>query len=459
MIENQLLAMPPSMRCLLFQQTVYNQPVYLARRHLSTTSLNLYPRQRAVPSKTSLRPSPSVAPTPESKSTASTALPSEPQPKPKGRPRSFPIIPRDPVSRPQTIVPLSYLPAPSNNPDQTPLPSPPIDATILTSTTTLLTTPPPRFLYSAPRFLHVPINNRVPEICLLGRSNVGKSTLINALAGISSAGRSHGSTVSSAKKQHGSLKGLAITSAKAGCTRTLNGYAFGLPDPGKTQPVKKVEKEVKSGPKTRSERREAQSRNRDTTPAAAMILLDLPGYGQNSQSAWGVEISKYLSRRQQLRGAVLLIDSIAGIKEGDRQVLRLLRDGEIRTSVVLTKADKLGYGLSYSGEERVQQMCASVWEELRKIETKGQGRTNWTEGGERGWEREIWVTGAGDPKKGGGVGVEGARFAIARMAGLVQDERDFEGGRVVVPEQKIVPFENVVWGPVGGREKGARASF
>jgi GTP-binding protein len=156
---------------------------------------------------------------------------------------------------------------------------------------------------------------------------------------------------------------------------------------------------------------------------------------------------------------VLLIDSIAGIKEGDRQVLRLLRDGEIRTSVVLTKADKLGYGLSYSGEERVQQMCASIWEELRKIETKGQGRTDWTEGGERGWEREIWVTGAGDPRRGGGVGVEGARFAIARMAGLVQDERDFEGGRVVVPEQKIVPFENVVWGPVGGREKGVRASF
>lgn len=264
--------------------------------------------------------------------------------------------------------------------------------------------------------------------------------------------------MSSAKKQTGSLKGLAITSAKAGCTRTLNGYAFGLPD-GKPQPGKKIEKEVKSGPKTRSERREVQGRNRDSTPAAAMILLDLPGYGQNSQSAWGVEISKYLTRRRQLRGAVLLIDSIAGIKEGDRQVLRLLRDGEIRTSVVLTKADKLGYGLSYSGEERVQQMCASIWEELRKIETKGQGRTDWTEGGERGWEREIWVTGAGDPRRGGGVGVEGARFAIARMAGLVQDERDFEGGRVVVPEQKIVPFENVVWGPVGGREKGVRASF
>lgn len=487
--------MPPSMRCLLLQQTVYKQSTNLPRRYLSTSSANLYPRQRsALPAaKPSTRSQASTTPersppstTKPSRTKPSTTKPSTAKPSPRSPPttnkpssttrkssppkpsqqtdapqppqkkRPPPSPPKDPLSRPQTIVPLSYLPGPSNNPDRTPLPSPEVPPTLLTSTTTLLTTPPPRFLYSAPRFLHVPINTRVPEICLLGRSNVGKSTLINALAGISSAGRSHGSTVSSAKKQKGSLKGLAITSAKAGCTRTLNGYAFGLGvQTGRT--TKKPVVETKSL-RTRSERREAQSRNRDSTPSAALIMLDLPGYGLNSQSAWGAEIAKYLTRRAQLRGAILLIDAIAGLKEGDRQVLRILRDNAVRTSIILTKADKLGYGVSYKGEERVKDMCESVWDELRKIERKG--AEVWVEGGDKGWEREIWVTGAGDPKKGGGVGVDGARFAIARMAGLVTDERDFDGEKIVVPEQRIVPFEQLTWGPVGGaRRGGERASF
>lgn len=421
-LESQLLAMPAPMRCLLLQQAVY-RPSYIPCRHLSSASSALNSPQPPQPPTTS-----------------------SPQPPPSAS------------------APLSFLPSPSNNPLRQPIPAAPVPPALLATATTILTTPPPRFLYSAPRFLNLPINARVPEICLLGRSNVGKSTLINALAGVasSSAGRSHGSAVSSAKRgQKSSLNanintkkgglGLAITSSKAGCTKTLNGYAFGLPPPNSRPQPPSVKPDLSSDqPKprtsTRSARRLLASHNHDPTPSAALVLMDMPGYGQNSRSEWGAEIAKYLSRRRALRGAILLVDAVAGLKDGDRAVLRLLRDARVRVAVVLTKADKLGYGYGRDGEKglaEVGRVCESVWDLLRDLE---RGVEGWEEG--TGWEGEIWVTGAGDPRT-GGVGVEGARFAIARMAGLVVDEREVMGRTAATvaerPKQRIVPFEELKW--------------
>ena len=296
--------------------------------------------------------------------------------------------------------------------------------------------------------LNVPVNTLIPEVCVLGRSNVGKSTLINALAGAigATAGRSHGL---GARKS-----GMAITSSKAGSTKTMNAFGFGEPGGQLLKEYamrRQAENEALEKPGlSRAEKRELRNKpNREKRPQHALILVDMPGYGFNSEVAWGVEIKKYLERRSILKGAILLIDAVAGIKDGDRMAMEMLREAGTRTAVVLTKADKL------ESPEQVDEMCVKVWEELRKIE---QGSLTWIEGA--GWESEIWVTGAGDPKS-GGLGVAGARLAICRMAGVVKDKRKLQfgvgadgvaagaaqaaHGGVQQKAQKIIPFDQIQW--------------
>ena len=372
---------------------------------------------------------------------------------------------------------LSFCPGPSNDPSPRALPAPPPAESTLTSVNTLFTSTTQQLLWTAPRFFDIPFNNLVPEVCILGRSNVGKSTLLNALGGASSsvARRVHGQTARKA--------GMAITSPTAGCTKLMNAYAFGPPTAG---PVllpslpktlssllpseSDLQKLIDTTTSPTSSRRTRRSGSKSSLPIntalspaerrqlildthlqslyrppipRSLIILDTPGYGLNSQRTWGVELSKYLKRRTMLRGAVVLIDSVAGIKKGDQMALALLRDHNVRTTIVLTKADKVR-----SKPGHINQVCLDVWEELRRIEGKGHGHgARWSEG--NGWEREVWVTGAGDLKSKNGVesnNVAGARMAICKMAGLVADDRREE---IVVPEAakppvgRIVTFEEI----------------
>ena len=130
-----------------------------------------------------------------------------------------------------------------------------------------------------------------PEFAVLGRSNVGKSSLINSLLG----------------------QKLAHVSSTPGRTRTINFIGiFAKP----------------------------------TNPRPEMIMVDLPGYGyakisRSISAEWPKFIEPYLKDRQTLRVCVVLIDANVPAQESDRQLLEFLRTIEREFIVVATKADKL----------------------------------------------------------------------------------------------------------------------
>lgn len=136
----------------------------------------------------------------------------------------------------------------------------------------------------------------LPEIALVGRSNVGKSSLINSLC---------------------CHRGLARVGATPGVTRTLNFYLFhGRMAPG-----------------------------RETF----FYLVDLPGYGyarvgRQQQRLWQSCIDQYLTASQRLRLLCQLVDVRLPPQDIDLAVYRQLRNGAALVRLVATKADKLSRG-------------------------------------------------------------------------------------------------------------------
>jgi GTP-binding protein len=145
---------------------------------------------------------------------------------------------------------------------------------------------PVSFLKSAPglRFLPDPT---VPEIAFAGRSNVGKSTLLNRLT---------------------NRTGLARTSNTPGRTQELNFFDVGSP--------------------------------------LRFRLVDMPGYGfakapKDVVKKWRHLVNDYLRGRAVLKRALVLVDSRHGLKEIDLEVMKMLDEAAVSYHLVLTKADKV----------------------------------------------------------------------------------------------------------------------
>jgi GTP-binding protein len=142
-----------------------------------------------------------------------------------------------------------------------------------------------RFIAGAGDAASLP-DESLPEIAFLGRSNVGKSSLVNALTG---------------------RRTLARTSNTPGRTRQINFFALD----------------------------------------SRLMLVDLPGYGyaeasKSAVAAWTRLVQHYLRGRASLRRVCLLIDSRHGIKEPDRPIMQLCDTSGLSYQIVLTKVDKLG---------------------------------------------------------------------------------------------------------------------
>ena len=145
---------------------------------------------------------------------------------------------------------------------------------------------PIEFLKSAPGLQHLPPPT-VPEIAFAGRSNVGKSSLLNALT---------------------NRNKLARTSNTPGRTQELNFFDVG-------QPI-------------------------------VLRLVDMPGYGfaeapRDLVKRWRFLINDYLRGRQVLKRALVLVDSRHGLKDVDREVMAMLDAAAVSYHVILTKGDKI----------------------------------------------------------------------------------------------------------------------
>ena len=148
----------------------------------------------------------------------------------------------------------------------------------------------------------------LPEYAFIGRSNVGKSSLINMLV---------------------NNKNLAKTSSKPGKTQTINHFLI----------------------------------NKN------WYLVDLPGYGfaktsKTNRAKWGKMISDYLLFRENLQLVFVLVDARLEPQQIDVDFINNLGDRGVPFAIIFTKSDKNSTGKTMSNVQKMKNVLAESWEEL-----------------------------------------------------------------------------------------------
>jgi GTP-binding protein len=151
----------------------------------------------------------------------------------------------------------------------------------------------------------------LPEYAFIGRSNVGKSSLINMLT---------------------DQKMLAKTSSTPGKTQLINHFLIN----------------------------------------GEWYLVDLPGYGyaraaKSKRMQWERVIEQYLLRRPNLMSTFILVDSRLSMQESDRKVINWFGENQLHFNLVLTKTDKLSPNKLASNLEAYKRELLTEWEELPAV--------------------------------------------------------------------------------------------
>ena len=159
------------------------------------------------------------------------------------------------------------------------------------------------FIKSAFKEEHYPPSD-LPEIAFAGKSNVGKSSLLNVLV---------------------NRRKMARTSSTPGRTQALNFFTLG----------------------------------------EEMYLVDLPGYGFARvplavKKSWGEMVGNYLKLRSNLKAVIVILDIRRDLSSGDRDLLNWLKQYNIEAIIVLTKVDKLS-------KNKAEARASAIWNDLKKL--------------------------------------------------------------------------------------------
>ena len=159
---------------------------------------------------------------------------------------------------------------------------------------------------------------KLPEVAFVGRSNVGKSSLINTIV---------------------RRKNLARTSSTPGCTRLINFF--------------KVNEQLS--------------------------LADLPGYGyakvpESSRREWGSMIEKYFKRRKSLKSVILILDVRRSPSEKDIDLIHWLHHYKIIPLIILTKTDKISKSQAKVRQRQIKEILGLTMDPILFSARTGAGR-------------------------------------------------------------------------------------